>query len=750
MNNPMQIAARNKIILLLCVAAFFIIKIHKAQTNTNDTINDINKLLMKSYKKLSVTEFYYATDKHVTYFDSIIKNGQNPFQVAEAKIEKAYAFLGGGREREAVTLLDSLRSEIDSTKKNYHYLLKMTAIAYMRLGERENCVANHSSESCLLPIQGNGVHIKPEGSSKAIELYSTILTKFPSDYEALWMLNIAYMTLGKYPAEVPQQWLIPNLDKDNSGYALKPFTDIGSSIGFNYKNCAGGLVLEDLNNDGYLDIITSDWNLNTPMHFLLNDTKGNFKDVSSISNISKVTGGLNMVHADYDNDGDNDIFVLRGGWMDAFGEQANSLLRNNGDGTFTDVTIKSTLLSEKPTETAVWSDFNNDGWLDLFIGNESSRKQRPCELFLNNKNGTFTEVAKQSHCNVVGTIKGVNAGDFNNDGLQDIIISGFEGRVLLKNKGVLDKSNIPLFENATFTSKLDDLNGQAFTFATWFWDYDNDGWLDIYINGYGTYNEVAAFSAKDALGMETECTKLYLYHNNQDGTFTNVSEKAGLNKSIFPMGANFGDIDNDGYLDMYLGTGDHLFSSLVPNKLFRNMGDGTFADVTVSARVGNLQKGHGVAIADIDNDGDADIVAEIGGAFVGDAFTNSLYLNPGQNNYNWIKIKLEGVKTNKSAIGSRIKITFTENGKTRNVYQHVNSGGSFGSSTFVRHIGIGTATVIDEIEITWSGTNNKQHFKNIKPNQIIKILEGKNKFKKINLKKIEFKTDAAQHNHCEH
>jgi hypothetical protein len=95
-----------------------------------------------------------------------------------------------------------------------------------------------------------------------------------------------------------------------------------------------------------------------------------------------------------------------------------------------------------------------------------------------------------------------------------------------------------------------------------------------------------------------------LYHNNHDGTFKNVTKEANLNKSVFTMGSNFGDIDNDGYLDMYLGTGNPDYKSLVPNRLFRNMGNGKFADVTVSGRVGNLQKGHGVAINDLDNDGD--------------------------------------------------------------------------------------------------------------------------------------------------
>jgi hypothetical protein len=177
------------------------------------------------------------------------------------------------------------------------------------------------------------------------------------------------------------------------------------------------------------------------------------------------------------------------------------------------------------------------------------------------------------------------------------------------------------------------------------------------------------------------------------------------------MGSNFGDIDNDGYLDMYLGTGNPDYKSLVPNRLFRNMGNGKFADVTVSGRVGNLQKGHGVAINDLDNDGDSDIFIEVGGAYIGDSYNNSLYLNPGQNNNRWINIQLEGTTTNRSAIGSHVKVTFREKGIKRVVYRDVNSGGSFGASALRREIGIGQSDLIDELEITWAQTGKKQVFK---------------------------------------
>jgi len=301
----------------------------------------------------------------------------------------------------------------------------------------------------------------------------------------------------------------------------------------------------------------------------------------------------------------------------------------------------------------------------------------------------------------------------------------------LRNTGL--KNKIPQFEDVTERAGLGDV--RVSTFPTWFWDYDNDGWQDIFVCGYEFEKSIAYSAGTEALGIPNKAGKMYLYHNNHDGTFSNVSEEAGLNKSVFAMGSNFGDIDNDGYLDMYLGTGNPDYKSLVPNRLFRNMGNGKFADVTVSSRVGNLQKGHGVAITDLDNDGDNDIFIEVGGAYIGDSYNNSLYLNPGQNDNRWINIQLEGSETNRSAIGTRLKVTFREKGIKRVLYREVNSGGSFGSSALRREIGIGQSNLIDEVEITWAKTGKKQVLRNLRPNQFIKIKEGSNAIAKVNIKK---------------
>ncbi|MBK5270658.1 MAG: CRTAC1 family protein, partial [Bacteroidia bacterium] len=195
----------------------------------------------------------------------------------------------------------------------------------------------------------------------------------------------------------------------------------------------------------------------------------------------------------------------------------------------------------------------------------------------------------------------------------------------------------------------------------------------------------------------------------------------------------------DGWLDMYLGTGNPDLKSLVPNRLFKNIGGQKFADVTYSSRTGNLQKGHGVSFADIDNDGDLDIFQEVGGAVKGDAYFNSLYINSGQDDNNFIGLLLEGVASNRSAIGARISVSFIDSGVSRTVFQNVNSGGSFGASPLRQEIGIGKAKMVDQITIKWPNTKNLTVLKNLERNVFIKITEGKNTVERINLQPLKFK-----------
>jgi FG-GAP-like repeat/ASPIC and UnbV len=726
----------NSLFAAILIPGFLIIPACKKRLSSHEQMISILENLRKKNKDLYNS---FTPETQLAYYDSALKvpgNGNNISYLAN----KALLSLKVGKEEQAVKIFEALNNRDDFPKKDK--MQPDMGIAYMRLGERNNCMLNHNGASCVFPIKDGGVHQIKTGSQKAIQTYEGILKQHPDDFESKWLLNIAFMTLGGYPKDVPREFLLPGLDTD-TGFKAKPFTDMAADLGLDINGMAGGVIIDDFNNDGYLDIITSGWMLGNPMHYFQNNKDGTFTDMTEHSGLKGITGGLNIQQTDYNNDGNLDIFVLRGAWnAGKFGNQPSSLLRNNGDGTFTDVTISSGLLYFMPTQTAVWADFNNDGWLDVFVGAEDAEGSdtaayHNCALYINNHDGTFTNVAAKAHCDVVGYVKGVTAADYDNDGWTDIFISTMDGRkYLLKNKG---KTGAAIdFEDVT--AKAGIINNTQSTFITWFYDYNNDGWPDILVADYKFDKTLAYFAGAEAAGKPVPgAGNIYLYKNNHDGTFTDVTKETGLNKVVYAMGSNFGDIDNDGYPDMYFGTGNPEFKSLIPNKMFKNIDGKRFADVTVSSRTGNLQKGHAVAFADLRNTGKQDVFIKMGGAYNGDGYTSSLYVNPGQNNNNWISLKLDGVKANKAAIGSHIKLTFTENGVKRSVYKDVNSGGSFGSSPLRQEIGIGQAKVIDEIEINWAGSHTIQHFEKIDPNQFLEITEGNNTPKVVHLKQLTFK-----------
>jgi hypothetical protein len=702
----------------------------------------LNRLYIEGLKVIADKDNIFCPQAVIDGLDARLHSAyQSPNSIRDIQYHKALAYLQLGDEQKAIALLDTVvagttTNQPDPFIKNAWSHL---ALAYLRLGERNNCISGHSPGSCIFPIQGNGLYTDTTASLKGIQIYQELLQDNRADLATRWLLNVAYMTLGEYPSKVPPEWLIPGLDADTSAYKVKAFRNMAGDLKLNAAmNTSGGAIVDDFNNDGYLDIITSAWDLGESMHYYRNNGDGTFTDVSKESGLSDIKGGLNIIQADYNNDGYTDILVLRGAWMREFGRQPNTLLRNNGDGTFTDVTVGSGILSFHPTQTATWADFNNDGYLDLFIGNETTSPEHPhpSELYINNQDGTFANVAREAGCEELQFTKGVTSADYNNDGWPDIFMSGRDGtKILLRNKGI--KGKIPQFEN---TTRAAGLGGLTYTFPTWFWDYDNDGWPDIFVSGYSIGGSMAWSAAAEALHipLETYTPAMYLYRNNHDGTFTDVSKKVGLDKAGLTMGSNFGDIDNDGWLDMYLGTGNPDLTSVVPNRLFKNIAGEKFVDVTSSARVGTLQKGHGVAFADVDNDGDQDIFTETGGAYKGDSYYNSFFVNPGQNDNNWISILLEGVQSNRSAIGARIAVNFTEEGVKRTVYRDVNSGGSFGGSPLRKEIGIGQAKMIDELIVKWPTSGIVQVFKNVAPRQFIRIREGSDQVEKMNLKTLKF------------
>tara|TARA_R100000935_G_scaffold1847_3_gene5596 strand:+ start:58790 stop:61066 length:2277 start_codon:yes stop_codon:yes gene_type:complete len=654
-------------------------------------------------------------------------------------IEYGKVLLEAGRSQEAITVFETILTNLPENRKitpTTKALHEALALGYLRLGEQRNCLENHSTASCLFPIKGEGVHVDKNGSQKAIQIYQNILKVFPEDLQARWLLNVAYMTLGEYPENVPPSLLIaPNTFEPE--YDIPVFENISMFTGTDVNDLAGGVILDDFNSDGNIDIMVSSWGMSGTLKYFLNEGAGGFVAATEKSGLAAIHGGLNLIQADYDNDGDLDFYVQRSAWsgVKSMGILPNSLVTNNGDGTFTDTTIAAGMYAAYPTQAAVWLDFNVDGWLDLFVGNETHTAQEPhpAQLFLNNKNGTFTDVAPQLNLNITSYIKGVTAGDINNDGLPDLYISNItSGNLLYLNKGGTTLSNWQFEEISQSANVKEPLE----SFPTWFFDYNNDGLEDIFVSCFDlpslkrAANEVAA----DYLNLKPNASYPKLYKNNGDNTFTDVTKQSNLEHILPTMGCNFGDLDNDGYLDFYLGTGAPDYRSIIPNRMFRNSKGTSFQDVTYAGNFGHLQKGHGIAFADLDNDGDQDIYAVMGGSVSGDVFQNALFENPLRTNAS-ITIQLEGTKSNRSAIGARIKInTLQKDNTQKTIYYTITSGGSFGANSLQAEIGLGAATSIEQLQIAWpNGTNTYTNYGavDLKKYQKISIKEGENQLKKV-------------------
>jgi tetratricopeptide (TPR) repeat protein len=601
-------------------------------------------------------------------------------------------------------------------------LVEALATAHLHAGETAADIYAHPGDRCLIPPAGDGGG-KPAAqkeADEAIRIFLSYLERKPDDIEVRWLLNLAYMIAGKYPDGVPPKFLVPPSAFESHG-RIGRFTDIAQQAGLQHISMAGGIIVDDFDGDGFLDIVTSSFDMCDHLHFYHNNGDGTFSDRSEQAGLLGQLGGLNIIQADYDNDGCMDVLVMRGGWE---WPMRRSLLKGDCRGHFADVTRASHL--EEPlaaSQTAVWADLDNDGYLDLFVGNERG----PAQLFHNKGDGTFEEIAHAAGVDRSSFAKSVVAADYDNDGYPDLFVSNlYADNFLYHNNG-----------NLTFTEVGADAGVQKplASFASWFFDYDNDGWPDLFVTSYYMSTEE---SARSRLGMPVSAETLKLYHNSGHGKFQDVTEEVGLNRVFMPMGGNFGDADNDGWLDLYMGSGSPSFVGLVPYVLFKNESGKSFSDVTAAAGVGELHKGHGVAFADLGNNGQEDIITVVGGAVASDAHAMRLFVNPGNEN-DWISIHLVGQKSNRAAIGARITLEVENEGHAkRQIARTVSSGGSFGASPLRQHIGLGKGARITGLTIDWPTSKTRQRFSKVAVNQFIEIREFDKRYASLKPRSFHF------------
>ncbi len=718
----------------LCCVLFFAIPSVHAQSSSNGRIAAINDsgtremvaLLERIARTTDPVVDVYMNRARAAGISTLLGRPMSPMKDLQLRVKIAEEMLRAGQTRSAIAMYEHVweqieRRELPIKEEVRHMLRDMLGIAHLRSGGAPGGddgieIVPHR---WIFPMKDAG-STGTEVARKAVEYYAENLRQNPGDGAARWLLNIAYMTLGEYPQGVPEGQLVqPTMLA--SSHPMAPFREVANTAGVALMGHAGGSVMEDLDGDGLLDLVASSRGLLDQRRFYRNEGDGSFSDWTQRAGLMGLVGGLNMTHADYDNDGDRDLLVLRGAWRGEAGLHPNSLLQNDGRGHFVDVTRSAGLFALHPTHSAAFGDYDGDGLLDVYVGNESSptpKPSHPNQLFRNRGDGTFTDVAAVEGVDYVGFAKGVTWGDYDNDGELDLYISHLNGdNVLFHNRS--QGSGGPRFEDVAPSAGV---TGPHISFPTWFWDYDNDGWLDLLVAGFDMANlsDLAAVHTGEPFAAE----HVHLYRNRGDGTFEDVSKAQNLDRIILSMGANFGDVDNDGFLDAYFGTGMPDLRALLPNRMMRNDGGQGFQDVTVGVGVGSLHKGHGVSFGDIDNDGDQDIYHVLGAAFEGDVAANVLFENPGGQN-GWLTLFLQGVRANRDALGARVRVRVEHaDGVERDLYATVGTGGSFGSSSLRLEMGLGAAVAVRFVEVRWPSKRASQRFVGLQPNGAYRLIEG--------------------------
>ena len=487
-----------------------------------------------------------------------------------------------------------------------------------------------------------------------------------------------------------------------------------------------GVALLDFNTDGYLDIYCVNGGnlpgteLENPIRNRLyrNDGDMTFTDVTQQAGVTGIGYGVGSCVGDYDNDGDPDIYITNFG--------PNQLYINNGDGTFTDVTQQAGVGESGWSTSSSFADYDNDGYLDLYVVNyvdfelgnnpKCAKNDFPtyCSpnifeptfdvLYRNNQDGTFSDVTQSAGLEKPGKGLGISWADYDNDQDLDVFVANdLMQDFLFRNEGNGTFTEVSMLVGVAFNEDGQPLNGMGTSFG----DYNNDGNLDLVVTNFQDQPNV-------------------LFHNEGNGFFTDLSYSCGIGeKSLIYLswGVDFFDYDNDRYLDIFIANGhidDNIedFSEVGTyaqrNQLFQNRGDGTFKEVSSDFGSGlQLRKvSRGMAYGDLDNDGDLDLVISNLNQRL------DVLRNDGGNENHWLAIKCIGRKSNRDAIGTRIRLKTEESTQIR----EIRSGSSYLSQSDLRaYFGLGTAKTAD-IEIEWPSGNQKI-LHSVQPNQILVIKE---------------------------
>ncbi len=552
-------------------------------------------------------------------------------------------------------------------------------------------------ERLLLRVRQGVARYKQGRYDDSVAIYRDALGDGQDDLAThLWLAHIAQEAAGVPEQDRKPRFLFrPDLAVAPAS-APKDFVDIAKALNVDRYDGLGPTAWGDVDHDGDDDLFTTGCD---SYGALMRDDGERFTDVSREVGLERVQSGYSATLADSDGDGWLDIFVGRDGWN---GPAPDSLYRNRA-GRFEDVTEKAGVGDPGSTFVHTWTDVERDGDLDLYLANGITGGGDINALYKNKGDGTFenaTRAAGLEEPRGTRTI-GVAAGDYDDDGMPDLFASGY-----LSTNRLYHNEGQGRFVERAGAAGVEGADHVSTGYVCWFADLDGDLDLDILRTSLAPFEDVllALSSRFDQTPRERlHKNALKLYRNDGGGSFVESGGSFGLLHPVGVMGAGIADLDNDGWLDVYLGTGDPDIGRLEPHRYLHNEGGKGFRDLTFTTGVGNLGKGHGMTFLDRDRDGDLDIYAQEGGFVMGDAWHNAFYENRTHAAGNhWLHVVLEGVASNREGIDAKVLVT--AGGRT--FLRERRNGEGFGSSNSpALEFGLGGATAVERVVVRWpSGT----------------------------------------------
>jgi ASPIC and UnbV/FG-GAP-like repeat len=576
----------------------------------------------------------------------------------------------------------------------------------------------------VVPYAIATIYLRMERYEEGIPYAHQACEDSPEDIRYRWMLRALTLHSGQPEKTIPQSF---RLNVPPAAPATFQFGDVTTNSGTGRLALGRGAAWGDFDNDGSDDILVGAER--APFRLLRNCKDGTFEDVAR--NMGLVDPeGLGCYAAqfvDYDNDGFQDIFLTSNGWG---GGGRLFLFHNDRGKRFRDVTNAAGLADPVNAFGSSWADYDNDGLVDLAVaaGIVDPAAGDRIRLYHNEGNGKFREVGEQAGLTQKARWISICWGDYDGDGRQDLLATSYDsGPFLFRNLG---------------HGRFEDVSQRAGTrnsqhaYTCEFLDFDNDGKLDIFVSTYpeGDYKTMVASKISHGVGDHSQ--HQLLFRNNGDGTFRNVTEEAGITGWYGAMSSQTGDLDNDGFDEILLGTGNPALDWCEPKVILHNNGKGQFADVAESSRLVHFGMLHGMALSDYDDTGNLSLFGSFGGFYWGSRETSRLYRNLGSGNMS-LEIHLVGTRSNRDAIGAKIAALAGQ----RTIYKWVTGGSGFGSgNSRCVHLGLGQEKQVKHLQIEWP-SGQRQSFQFIEAGQRIEVTEGQNHWRTL----VKFPTMLGRH-----